>query len=189
MNEPNTVNEFIADISIAHKIVHGPAGGADSTVVTVGGSVRAIAKLQDDLLSNFNDALMIQEGVYPSEEIGRLAVTDAEAFKDQGSGDVAAFEYRRTTSANSVLISIYPSKAFIDRVSLDVDVIKFNVSQTLNIDVSGCMPPSGSSVTGASFRGRIHDTMVFNDALHKIQNAGQLAVLNAYISARYGLSA
>jgi hypothetical protein len=51
------------------------------------------------------------------------------------------------------------------------------------------MPPSGSSVTGASFRGRIYDTMVFKDALHKIQNAGQLAVLNAYISARYGLSA
>ncbi|WP_426056876.1 SGNH/GDSL hydrolase family protein [Janthinobacterium sp. PSPC2-1] len=55
------------------------------------------------------DAAIIGAGVYVDEPTGRAAVADGQAFKVQGSGDVAAFEYRRTSSAASVLIAAYPS--------------------------------------------------------------------------------
>jgi len=43
-------------------------------------------------------------------------VNDGEAFKVQGSGDVAAYEYRRTNSTTSVLIATYPSSSYIDAI-------------------------------------------------------------------------
>ena len=61
------------------------------------------------------DAALIQSGVYATEAAGRAAVADGEAFKVQGSGDVAAYEYRRTNSTTSVLIATYPSSAFASR--------------------------------------------------------------------------
>lgn len=62
------------------------------------------------------DAALIQSGVYPTEAAGRAAVADGQAFKVQGSGDVAAFEYRRVNAATSVPIATYPSKAAVDGV-------------------------------------------------------------------------
>jgi len=55
------------------------------------------------------DAALIQAGVYVDEPTGRAAVADGQAFKVQGSGNVAAYEYRRTNSTTSVLIATYPS--------------------------------------------------------------------------------
>lgn len=63
------------------------------------------------------DAAIIGSGVYATEAAGRAAVADGVAFKVQGSGDIAAYEYRRTNSSASVLISTYPSKAFVDNVN------------------------------------------------------------------------
>jgi hypothetical protein len=59
------------------------------------------------------DAALIQSGVYTTEAAGRAAVADGQAFKVQGSGDVAAYEYRRTNSTTSVLIATYPSASGI----------------------------------------------------------------------------
>lgn len=58
---------------------------------------------------NARDAALIQAGVYTTEALGRAAVADGQSFKVQGSGDVAAYEYRRTNSTTSVLIASYPS--------------------------------------------------------------------------------
>ena len=55
------------------------------------------------------DAAIIGAGVYVDEPTGRAAVADGVAFKVQGAGDVAAYEYRRTNSEASVLIATYPS--------------------------------------------------------------------------------
>lgn len=55
------------------------------------------------------DAALIQAGVYVDEPTGRAAVADGQAFKVQGNGAVAAYEYRRTSSAASVQIAAYPS--------------------------------------------------------------------------------
>ena len=58
---------------------------------------------------------IIGAAVWATEAAGRAAVVDGAAFKVQGSGDVAAYEYRRTNSAASVLIATYPSlKAVTD---------------------------------------------------------------------------
>lgn len=63
------------------------------------------------------DAALIQAGVYTTEALGRAAVADGQAFKVQGSGDVAAYEYRRTNSTTSVLIATYPSKLAVDTIT------------------------------------------------------------------------
>lgn len=59
------------------------------------------------------DAAIIQAGVYANEPTGRAAVADGVAFKVQGSGDVAAYEYRRVNSSSSALIATYPSSSLI----------------------------------------------------------------------------
>lgn len=64
-------------------------------------------------------AAIIGAGVYAAEATGRAAVADGVAFKVQGSGDAAAFEYRRVNSTTSTLIATYPSLAAVG-TSLDV---------------------------------------------------------------------
>lgn len=59
------------------------------------------------------DAALIQAGVYTTEALGRAAVADGVSFKVQGSGDIAAYEYRRTNAGASVLIATYPSSAAV----------------------------------------------------------------------------
>lgn len=63
------------------------------------------------------DAALIQAGVYATEALGRAAVGDGQAFKVQGSGDVAAYEYRRVSSASSTLIAAYPAAAAVQKPS------------------------------------------------------------------------
>ena len=70
------------------------------------------------------DAALIQAGVYTTEAAGRAAVADGQAFKVQGSGDVAAYEYRRTNSTTSVLIATYPSVGVV----WAIDSLKRNAS-------------------------------------------------------------
>ena len=70
------------------------------------------------------DAALIQAGVYTTEALGRAAVADGQAFKVQGSGDVAAYEYRRTNSTTSVLIATYPSVGVV----WAIDSLKRNAS-------------------------------------------------------------
>lgn len=67
------------------------------------------------------DASLIQAGVYVDEPTGRAAVADGVAFKVQGLGDIAAYEYRRTNSAASVLIASYPSKFAIDNKKIGLN--------------------------------------------------------------------
>lgn len=59
------------------------------------------------------DAAIIGSGVYADEPAGRADVADGAAFKVQGSGMVAAYEYRRVNATSSTLIAIYPSQQYI----------------------------------------------------------------------------
>ncbi len=77
-----------------------------ATTATTQSAAAAAAKVAAELA---RDAALIQGGVYVDEPTGRAAVADGVAFKVQGSGDVAAYEYRRVNSAGSVLIAAYPS--------------------------------------------------------------------------------
>lgn len=69
------------------------------------------------------DAALIQSGVYVDEPTGRAAVADGQAFKVQGSGDVAAYEYRRANAGASVLIATYPSSAAVATNTTDIDTL------------------------------------------------------------------
>jgi len=69
----------------------------------------AAAALYKTAAESARDAAIIGSGVYATEAAGRAAVADGQAFKVQGSGNVAAYEYRRTNSTTSVLIATYPS--------------------------------------------------------------------------------
>ncbi|AXK61548.1 SGNH/GDSL hydrolase family protein [Burkholderia sp. IDO3] len=86
---------------------------AAASVPIVNG-LAAAASASASAASSARDAALIQSGVYIDEPTGRAAVTDGQAFKVQGSGDVAAYEYRRVDASTSVLIAQYPSTAFID---------------------------------------------------------------------------
>jgi len=71
------------------------------------------AETARDVALTAKEAALIQAGVYATEAAGRAAVADGQAFKVQGSGDVAAFEYRRVSAAASTLIASYPASAAV----------------------------------------------------------------------------
>ena len=129
------------DLQNAKQDVDTIAGIANSTANTVtdrlGASRRTIYSLQNEypnasanaaaaaasaaaasaaktVAEGARDAAIIGAGVYETEAAGRAAVADGQAFKVQGSGDVAAYEYRRVNASTSTLIATYPSKSFVD---------------------------------------------------------------------------
>jgi len=102
------------------------------------------------------DAALIQAGVYTTEALGRAAVADGQAFKVQGSGDIAAYEYRRTNSTTSVLIATYPASSAVDKKVIgelgknifnknaaDVAIGYFPVSTTGNLQANASFNTTG----------------------------------------------
>lgn len=102
------------------------------------------------------DAAIIGAGVYATEAAGRAAVADGVAFKVQGSGDVAAYEYRRTNSTTSVLIATYPASYAVDKKVIgelgknifnknaaDVALGYFPVSTTGNLQANASFNTTG----------------------------------------------
>lgn len=83
-------------------------------------SAQASAELAEVAAESARDAAIIGAGVYVDEPTGRAAVADGAAFKVQGTGDVAAYEYRRVNAGSSTLIATYPSAAYIaKKASMD----------------------------------------------------------------------
>lgn len=93
------------------------------------------------------DVSLVQAGVYVDEPTGRAAVADGMAFKVQGSGDIAAYEYRRTNSTTSVLITTYPSIAALanPRVTSLADVSKNRIT----LPAGGIFLGTAGDTTGA----------------------------------------
>ena len=96
------------------------------------------------------DAALIQAGVYVDEPTGRAAVADGVAFKVQGSGDVAAYEYRRTNSSVSVLIATYPSKSYID-TRVTTKIVSKNLINPATLQVGKTVHTDGTLITAGSF--------------------------------------
>ncbi|WP_374342554.1 sialate O-acetylesterase [Azonexus sp.] len=138
------VIQFETDAELMHQIVQGD----ETADVVIGGvSVPSIRKLQAQIVEDLNgeavataasmaasvavgakeaaeaarDSALIQSGVYVDEPTGRAAVADGQAFKVQGTGDIAALEYRRTSSLASVLIAIYPAASYITKLRADLE--------------------------------------------------------------------
>lgn len=80
----------------------------------------ANAAISVNLAEAARDAALIGAGVYVDEPTGRAAVADGVAFKVQGSGGIAAYEYRRVDASSSVLIAMYPSLQAIQKLAVEV---------------------------------------------------------------------
>ena len=93
--------------SLANEFPNASDKAAAAAASAVSASLYAIAA------DAARDASLIQAGVYTTEALGRAAVADGQAFKVQGSGNIAAYEYRRTNSTTSVLIATYPSSSYV----------------------------------------------------------------------------
>ena len=140
------------------------------------------------------DAAIIGAGVYTTEALGRAAVADGVAFKVQGAGDVAAYEYRRTNSGVSVLIATYPSasaalnkfttsatrSAFVPSIGYNSKVLivadesrdgatTMNTFDGLSLRFESVVAPSPAYLYGVSDRGGFFDAAepgtVFTDLL------------------------
>lgn len=77
------------------------------------------------------DAAIIGAGVYATEAAGRAAVADGVAFKVQGSGDIAAYEYRRVDALSSTLIAAYPSSSALSFVERSTEAVYVNGQQVM----------------------------------------------------------
>lgn len=77
------------------------------------------------------DAAIIGSGVYVDEPTGRAAVADGEAFKVQGSGEIAAYEYRRVDALSSTLIATYPSISALSVANRTSEVFYVNGQEVL----------------------------------------------------------
>lgn len=73
------------------------------------------------------DAALVNANVYATEAAGRAAVANGASFLVQGSGDVAAYLYRRTDASTSVLLAAYPAASLATRVS-SLEGVQFSLS-------------------------------------------------------------
>ena len=98
------------------------------------------------------DAALIQAGVYVDEPTGRSAVANGQAFKVQGSGEIAAFEYRRVNSDSSTLITTYPSAtALVTPIRTNFLIPGKNLFNPRAVTVGKYITSGGSLFDNASY--------------------------------------
>lgn len=111
-NASEIIAEKFGDVDSAVELTQtSAAAAANSEAVST--SKEALATAAAAVAVNARDASLIQAGVYTTEAAGRAAVADGQAYKVQGAGDVAAYEYRRINAGASTLIATYPSASAI----------------------------------------------------------------------------
>lgn len=74
------------------------------------------AEVAKDLAEAAQTAALIQAGLYDTEAAGRAAVSNGQNFKVKGSGEFAAYEYRRIDASTSTLLAAYPAVTATNRV-------------------------------------------------------------------------
>ena len=72
-------------------------------------TVEVANQILAELQQAARDGQLIQNGYYSTEAAGRAAVADGETIKVQGTGDIAAILYRRTSSTVSVKLAEFPT--------------------------------------------------------------------------------
>ena len=133
--------------SLANEFPNASDNAAAAAASAVSASLDAIAA------EAARDAALIQAGVYTTEALGRAAVADGQAFKVQGIGNIAAYEYRRTNSTTSVLITTYPSTSYVDsKADGFVGKNLFNPNESGVLVGYYVSPTTGLPVAAAGFR-------------------------------------
>ena len=81
------VAKVTADSTLLHKVVHGPASGAESQVITEGGAVKTVAKAIADIDTQLQSGLAtLDQKVTDAAASAALAVHSADAA---GSSEAA----------------------------------------------------------------------------------------------------
>ncbi|TFF58480.1 hypothetical protein EIC84_16275 [Comamonas sp. A23] len=89
-------------------------------------AARDVANSAADVAVLARDASIAAAGpLYATEAIGRAAVADGETFNVQGSGDIAAYQYRRVNSTTSTLLSTYPASSAVQKTSDALSVERY----------------------------------------------------------------
>ncbi len=100
------------------------------------------------------DAAIIGAGMYPDEPTGRAAVADGAYFKVQGSGDIAAYEYRRVNAGTvSTLVATYPSAGSVTALDWDTQTQQARMSRARAYSVelfNGAEFWDGTTTVGAN---------------------------------------
>jgi hypothetical protein len=97
------------------------AGWEQFSVLDTGPAVAAAQAAIEPLVASAelarDVAQAIAGGMYATEAAGRAAVADNATFSVQGSGDVAAYIYRRIDAGNSTLLTTLASKQAVDNLT------------------------------------------------------------------------
>lgn len=94
--------------------------------------------------------------LYATEAEGRAAVADGVAFRVIGSGDIAAYLYRRTSAATSVLLTSFPAAAAVGDL------------QDL-ISPSQATEPVEAVVDEEGGLHRLHTPTLMQDRVHRVE--------------------
>ena len=145
-----------ADAAATSEVNASNSANAASTSATNAANSATNANNAQLAAESARDAALIQAGVYATESAGRAAVADGQYFKVQGSGDIAAYEYRRTNSTTSVLIATYPSISSIwtidaSKRKASIGKNRFNQSDRNFVAGSTINNATGATVVTAGF--------------------------------------
>lgn len=72
------------------------------------------------------DSALIQVGSYATIAAGIAATTDGQLFRVQGGGDIAVYEYKRTSSTTADFITSYPSASSISTFKGQITDVAYN---------------------------------------------------------------
>lgn len=85
-----------------------PAAATATAQATIATTQAGLASTHSNTAQLAASSALIQSGNFPDQSTGHAATTDNQAFKVQGSADVAAYEFRRLNSTTDQLIAVYP---------------------------------------------------------------------------------
>lgn len=160
----------VTNLANAFGDVSGVVAQTSAAVAQANLAVTNAVAAKDQALAASNAAL-IQSGVYETEALGRAAVANGVAFKVQGTGDVAAYEYRRTSASASVLIGSYPSA----KVVSDITTMIYSKPEE---DLLSLVDENGGIVMRVSEDGGLHLTGLENSIQDTLTNLSSSATVS-----------
>lgn len=140
-------------LSTAQAVISTTQAGIATTQAVLSGDEKVAAIAAKVAAELARDAALVNAGVYVDEPTGRAAVADGEAFRVQGTGDVATYEYRRVNASTvSTLIASYPSIAAYNAAKLASD----NAKTSSDLSLIALVQTAASCVQTQEIVARFH---------------------------------
>lgn len=124
INAPVAAGDVATAVDQARGYRDAAQGSATTATTQAGIATTNAGKTAADVVTTANNAAIsaVTGPKYTTEALGRAAVADGVSFLVQGSGDIAAYEYRRVNSGASTLIATYISAAPVLGMAANFDV-------------------------------------------------------------------